>query len=205
MKASDYAIGKFKFLKNLLFVHGRESYRRNSFATLFIFYKNILETAPLFYFGIWSNFSGTMMYHLLLYNMFNPLFTSVPIVWLSVMDFEHTREKLLSDPKLYKYGIRNLHFNVKIFAREIFYAFSISFFVTYFALETFKKDSNENGQTGGYADTGAYIFCVIVMIANIKVLVSVFTIGAGIIFVILFSIAAYIAMQLLVSGDPLMD
>ena len=59
VKASDYAIGKFKFLKNLLFVHGRESYRRNSFATLFIFYKNILETAPIYYFGIYSMFSGT--------------------------------------------------------------------------------------------------------------------------------------------------
>lgn len=205
VKASDYAIGKFKFLKNLLFVHGRESYRRNSFATLFIFYKNILETAPIFYFGIWSTFSGTMIYHLLLYNMFNPLFTSVPIVWLSVMDFEHTKDRLLSDPKLYKYGMRNLHFNVKIFAREIFYAFSISFFVTYFAMESFASDGNQDGMSGGYADTGAYIFCVIVMIANIKVLVSVFTIGVGIILVIVISIIAYWVMQFLVSNDPLLD
>lgn len=52
VKASDYAIGKFKFLKNLLFVHGREAYRRNSYATCYIFYKNILETAPIFFFGI---------------------------------------------------------------------------------------------------------------------------------------------------------
>lgn len=63
MKASDYAIGKFKYLKTLLFMHGRESYRRNSYATTYIFYKNILETAPIFYFGIASIFSGTMIYH----------------------------------------------------------------------------------------------------------------------------------------------
>lgn len=98
VKASDYAIGKFKFLKNLLFVHGREAYRRNSFATCYIFYKNILETAPIFYFGIWSIFSGTMIYHLLMYNMFNPVFTSLPIVWFATQDFEHTKEKLNSDP-----------------------------------------------------------------------------------------------------------
>ena len=74
--------------------------------------------------------------------MFNPLFTSVPIVWFSVMDFEHTKERLLSDPRLYKYGIRNLHFNVRIFFREIFYAFTISFIITYFALINIAVDAN---------------------------------------------------------------
>lgn len=43
------------------------------------------------------------------------------------------------------------------------------------------------------------------MIANIKVLVSVFTIGLGIIIVILLSIAAYWVMQYLVSNDPMLD
>jgi len=123
VKASDYAIGKFKFLKNLLFVHGREAYRRNSFATVFIFYKNILGTAPIFFFGIFSLFSGSLVYHLTLYNNFNPFFTSLPIIWLSTMDSEHPKEVLLADPSLYKYGIRNLLFNYKIFAREVLYGF----------------------------------------------------------------------------------
>ena len=95
VKASDYAIGKFKFLKNLLFVHGRESYRRNSFATGFIFYKNILYTAPIFYFGIWSIFSGTLLYYLLMYQMYNPVFTALPIIWYATMDFEYPKEVLL--------------------------------------------------------------------------------------------------------------
>lgn len=30
-RASDYAIGQFKYLRNLLLVHGRESYRKNSY------------------------------------------------------------------------------------------------------------------------------------------------------------------------------
>ena len=32
VRASDYAIGQFKFLRYLLFFHGREAYRRNSYA-----------------------------------------------------------------------------------------------------------------------------------------------------------------------------
>ena len=41
-RASDYAIGKFKFLKPLLFFHGREAYRRISFLICYNFYKNFL-------------------------------------------------------------------------------------------------------------------------------------------------------------------
>jgi len=41
-RSADYAIGQFKYLKDLLFVHGRECYRRNSFLILYNFYKNAL-------------------------------------------------------------------------------------------------------------------------------------------------------------------
>ena len=40
--ASDYAIGKFKFLRPLLFMHGREAYRRVSLLVCYSFYKNVL-------------------------------------------------------------------------------------------------------------------------------------------------------------------
>ena len=39
---SDYAIGQFKYLQRLLFVHGRWSYRRMSIVILYMFYKNCL-------------------------------------------------------------------------------------------------------------------------------------------------------------------
>ena len=123
VKASDYAIGKFKYLKNLLFIHGRECYRRNSYAVCFMFYKNIMETVPIFYYGFWSIMSGTMIYHLLMYAAFNTLFTAVPILWFSTIDMEYPKSKLMSEPDQYKYGSRNLHFNNKIFLRWIFDAF----------------------------------------------------------------------------------
>ena len=41
-RSSDYAIGQFKFLKRLLFVHGREAYRRNSLLFLYNFHKNTI-------------------------------------------------------------------------------------------------------------------------------------------------------------------
>lgn len=47
-RASDYAIGQFKYLKNLLFDHGREAYRRNSYLVCYIFYKNVIFVLPMF-------------------------------------------------------------------------------------------------------------------------------------------------------------
>ena len=66
-------------------------------------------------------------------------------------------------------------------------------------------DQSLNGKIGGYADAGAFIFCVIVMVAQVKVLVSVYTIGCGIITVTILSIAAYAGVQILVSADPNYD
>ena len=193
VKASDYAIGKFKFLKNLMFVHGRESYRRNSFATTYVFYKNILEASPVFYFGIWSYFSGTFIYHMLMYNAYNPVFTAFPIIWFATMDFEHSKETLLSKPDLYKYGPRNLHFNIKIFLRELGYGFIESLWITIFSLYTISVGSGAiNGKYGGYAESGDFIFACVVFVANVKVLVAANQIGAGILILIFGSVISYI-------------
>ena len=48
-RASDYSIGQFSFLKRLLFVHGRESYRKNSYIVVYNFYKNALFVMPQFW------------------------------------------------------------------------------------------------------------------------------------------------------------
>lgn len=48
-RASDYSISQFKFIKRLLLVHGRESYRKNSFIVVYNFYKNIIFVIPQFW------------------------------------------------------------------------------------------------------------------------------------------------------------
>lgn len=57
-RSSDYAIGQFRFLRPLLFFHGREAYRRNSFIICYNFYKNFLYVVVQYFFGIFSVFSG---------------------------------------------------------------------------------------------------------------------------------------------------
>lgn len=50
-----------------MFVHGRECYRRNGFLITYFFYKNIIFTLPLFYFGFFNHFSGLLIYDPILY------------------------------------------------------------------------------------------------------------------------------------------
>lgn len=90
-RSADYAIGQFKFLKPLLFVHGREAYRRNSQLILYNFYKNIAYGAAPFFFGFYSAFSGQMIYEKLIYLLFNITMTSLPIVWYALFDEQHRR------------------------------------------------------------------------------------------------------------------
>jgi phospholipid-transporting ATPase len=46
-RASDYVISQFSFLKRLMMVHGREAYRKNSFAVCYILFKNCLFVTPM--------------------------------------------------------------------------------------------------------------------------------------------------------------
>ena len=66
-RSADYAIGQFKFLKPLLYVHGREAYRRNSFLMNYTFYKNFVYIIPVYLYGFSSAYSGEMFYEQFLY------------------------------------------------------------------------------------------------------------------------------------------
>lgn len=91
--------------------HGREAYRRNSYAVLYIFYKNIFETVPIWLFGVFSMFSGLVIYNQLLYFSYNVFFTALPIIWYATFDYEYTKEVLKKRPKLYYIGLNDLCFN----------------------------------------------------------------------------------------------
>lgn len=81
---SDYAIGQFRFIKDLLLVHGRWNYRRTSKVILYIFYKNALLVLPQFFFGIYSQYSGQNYYFDGFYQLYNVIFTAFPIIALGV-------------------------------------------------------------------------------------------------------------------------
>lgn len=128
-RAADYSICQFQFLKNLLFTHGRECYRRNAFLINYTFYKNVLLVMPIFFFGIFSAFSGVLIYDVMLYQLYNTLMTGLPVGWLAVYDWQYSKQELLNNPAHYKIGLKNKCFSPWIFWRWWFYAIWQSFFI----------------------------------------------------------------------------
>jgi phospholipid-transporting ATPase len=120
-RASDYAIGEFQYLKRLLFVHGRESYRKNSFIVCYNFYKNFLFVMPHFWFGIISYFSGQSLYDPWIYQLFNIIFASFPIIWFGIYDKEVSYDILVSDYRYYTQGIIGKLFHSLRFWKWIVY------------------------------------------------------------------------------------
>lgn len=114
-RSSDYAIGKFKFLKPLLFYHGREAYRRISFMVCYNFYKNFLYVIVQFYFGFYSVFSGQTLYEPYIYQVYNVCFTGAVLFYWGVIDFEFVKQKFLDEPELYRVGMEGRLFNTKVF------------------------------------------------------------------------------------------
>lgn len=84
--SSDYAIGTFRFLHELLFVHGYWNYARASNLVVFIFYKASLLAISAFFFGVYSAFSGQQFFNDFLLQLYNVVFTALPVIFAAVLD-----------------------------------------------------------------------------------------------------------------------
>jgi hypothetical protein len=85
VNSSDFAIAQFRFLLPLLLVHGRWSYRRMAKVFLYSFFKNVVLTFTLFYFNIFTGWSGASLYDSLVYSGFN-FFLGLPIIGIGIFD-----------------------------------------------------------------------------------------------------------------------
>jgi len=144
-RAADYSIGQFRFLKNLLLTHGRECYRRNTFLIIYMFYKNVMYVWPIWFFGIFSLFSGQPIYDVLLYNLYNIVFTGLPIIWYAVFDWEASKETFLTRPHLYRIGLEDVYFNTFEFWRIFFYAVFQGTLLMLLSFVTLDDAANFNG------------------------------------------------------------
>jgi magnesium-transporting ATPase (P-type) len=82
-----------------------------------MFFKNIVFVTPIFITGYYSFYSSTVIYNDYLYQCFNLIFTSWPILIFAIFDFQYEKEEFLKDPRLYKIGFNNELFGKKVFAK----------------------------------------------------------------------------------------
>ncbi|CAM6101933.1 unnamed protein product [Calypogeia fissa] len=61
--ASDYSVTRFRYLRRLLLVHGRWSYKRNRELVMYAFYKNIVYALGNLYLAFYTGFSSQALYN----------------------------------------------------------------------------------------------------------------------------------------------
>lgn len=133
--SSDYAIGQFRYLARLVLVHGRWSYKRLAEMIPCFFYKNVVFTLALFWYGIYDNFDGTYLFEYTYLMFYNLAFTSLPVIFLGIFDQDVDDYVSLLVPQLYRTGILRAEWTFEKFywyMVDAFYQSFISFFYPYF-------------------------------------------------------------------------
>ncbi|XVE51714.1 hypothetical protein DITRI_Ditri02bG0063300 [Diplodiscus trichospermus] len=109
--ASDFSLPQFRFLERLLIVHGHWCYQRISKMVLYFVYKNVAFGLTLFYYELYTSFSGEVLYDDWYMTMFNVMLTSLPVIALGVLEQDVSSDVCLQFPALYRQGPRNVHFS----------------------------------------------------------------------------------------------
>ena len=183
-------------------MHGREAYRRNAYLISYMFYKNVLLVIPIFMFGFLSKFSSVLIYSSALYSLYNVVFTAIPIIWFAVFDFEHSKSHFLKTPSLYRIGLEDIFFDKSTFWRWFGYAVwqgALLMFLFYYTLNGWNDGQLAIGEV---LTDGNFVFVAVVVIANVKILVSTNEYTFWACFWVLISIFSVLPLYALLSAVP---
>ncbi|KAI9470984.1 MAG: hypothetical protein EXX96DRAFT_654032 [Benjaminiella poitrasii] len=175
--ASDYAIAQFRFLRKLLLVHGRWSYLRTAEMIMGFFFKNIVWTFVLFWYQIFCQFNGSMMFDYALITLYNLIFTSLPIIFLGIWNQDLNAKISLMYPQLYRMGLRNDRFKVWQFWLTVFdsiFQSAVCFFFPYMLLIGGAIDPHGLDANGLY-EIGTIVSSIVVCVANFFVVFSLYS------------------------------
>ncbi|CAK9138407.1 unnamed protein product [Ilex paraguariensis] len=144
-RAADYSIGKFRFLKRLILVHGRYSYNRTAFLSQYSFYKSLLICFIQIFFSFISGVSGTSLFNSVSLMAYNVFYTSIPVL-VSVLDKDLSERTVMQHPQILFYCQAGRLLNPSTFAgwfgRSLFHAIVV-FAITIHAYAYDKSEMEE--------------------------------------------------------------
>jgi len=167
--ASDYSIGQFAYLQELLFKHGAWNYRRLSKGVLYFFLKNITVTMTQLYFAFISGFSGVNYWDFYLApNGFNLIFTSFPVLFLICLDRPYSREVAKLCPEIY---MRD-EFNLYLFYYNFWRAMVNSAII--FCICTYMTDGApfKDGQTADLVASYTTTFTAVLTVVSLQIMLE---------------------------------
>uniref|UniRef100_A0A8C2JID9 Phospholipid-transporting ATPase n=1 Tax=Cyprinus carpio TaxID=7962 RepID=A0A8C2JID9_CYPCA len=136
--SSDYSIAQFKYLKNLLLVHGAWNYNRVAKCILYCFYKNIVLYIIEIWFAFVNGFSGQILFERWCIGLYNVIFTALPPLTLGIFERSCRKENMLKYPELYKTSQNAMGFNTKVFLAHCLNGLFHSVILFWFPLKAFQ-------------------------------------------------------------------
>ncbi|XP_041931094.1 phospholipid-transporting ATPase IA isoform X1 [Alosa sapidissima] len=162
--SSDYSIAQFKYLKNLLLVHGAWNYNRVAKCILYCFYKNIVLYIIEIWFAFVNGFSGQILFERWCIGLYNVIFTALPPLTLGIFERSCRKENMLKYPELYAMG-----FNTKVFWAHCLNGLFHSVILFWFPLKAFQHDTVfGNGKTPDYLLLGNMVYTFVVITVCLK-------------------------------------
>ena len=211
VQASDYSLGEFKYLWELLFVHGRFNYIRQSEMILYFIYKNLVFTLPQFWFCFYCAFSGQTVYDDWYITMYNMILTALPLMIKGLLekdiripsrvDFESNETEIncrirYEVPKLYSVGKLNTIFTGWNFTYWVFIGIFHSALVFFIPLYVSNKEViSSEGMQVDYVFFSITSFTCIILLVNLKLaLWTKYWTIYHVVGIVLFSFLLYVAM-----------
>ena len=177
VQSSDYAIGEFKILRELLFSHGRLNYIRISECIHYFFFKNFVQTFNQFIYGLFCNFTGQTIMDDWFITLFNLLFTSLPLGVKAILDIDISRNdgiivyKML--PFIYKEHRDNPIFTIPNFILNLFKGLVFSIINCLFVIYSIKNiHINKKGKIPGLWFMSVNLYTNILIIVSVTLLVT---------------------------------
>ncbi|KAF5741024.1 phospholipid-transporting ATPase 3 isoform X1 [Tripterygium wilfordii] len=168
--ASDFAIAQFRFLTDLLLVHGRWSYLRICKVVTYFFYKNLTFTLTQFWFNFRTGFSGQRFYDDWFQSLYNVLFTALPVIIVGLFDKDVSASLSKKYPELYKEGIRNMFFKWRVIGIWAFFSVYQSLVFYHFVTTSSSTGMNSSGKMFGIWDVSTMAFTCVVVTVNLRLL-----------------------------------
>ncbi|OVA11949.1 Cation-transporting P-type ATPase [Macleaya cordata] len=170
--ASDFAIAQFRFLTDLLLVHGRWSYIRICKVVMYFFYKNLTFTLTQFWFTFNTGFSGQRFYDDWFQSLYNVIFTAMPVIIVGLFDKDVSASLSKKYPGLYKEGIRNTFFKWRVVGVWAFFSVYQSLIFFHFITASSHTANNSSGKMFGLWDVSTMAFTCVVVTVNLRLLLA---------------------------------
>ena len=174
--SSDFAIAEFRFLRHLIFVHGRWNSKRVGYFILYFFFKNLVFTLVQGYFAFKSGFSGQTVWDDWYLLLFNSAITAAGItcfsLWEQDLNYRLDEDVKYFWPELYKHNRENLPLTLGKYFLFMLWGMFCSVTVFLVCSQGFQGILGPDGSTEIFWDYSVCMYSSIVVVVQVVLIIE---------------------------------